>query len=71
LRVDVETLTPNLERLERAGAGEKDAWQPIPAGFTWKLKPGVNVLRLRSVNHWGRAGQESVVKVEWKPGGSR
>jgi hypothetical protein len=67
LRVDLETLTPNLERLERAGPGEKEAWQPTPAGFTWKLQPGVNTLRLRSVNHWGRRGQESVVKVEWKP----
>jgi hypothetical protein len=71
LRVDVETLTPNLERLERAGRGEKDAWQATPAGFTWKLQPGVNALRLRSVNHWGRAGKETVVKVEWKPGGSK
>jgi hypothetical protein len=70
LRVDLETLTPNLERLERA-VGDKDAWQPTPAGFTWKLQAGVNVLRLRSVNRWGRAGQESVVKVEWKPGGTR
>jgi hypothetical protein len=70
LRVDLETLTPNLERLERAD-GDKGAWQPTPAGFTWKLQAGVNVLRLRSVNRWGRAGQESVVKVEWKPGGTR
>jgi hypothetical protein len=67
LRVDLETLTPNLERLERAGPGERDAWQQTPAGFSWKLQPGVNVLRLRSVNRWGRAGQETVVKVEWKP----
>jgi hypothetical protein len=67
LRVDLETLTPNLERLERAGPGERDAWQPTAAGFSWKLQPGVNVLRLRSVNRWGRAGQETLVKVEWKP----
>jgi hypothetical protein len=66
----VETLTPNLERLERS-SGDKDAWQPTPAGFTWKLQAGINVLRLRRVNRWGRMGQESIVKVEWNPGGTR
>ncbi len=70
LRVDLETFTPNLERLERAGPDEKDAWQPTPATFTWKLRPGLNELRLRSVNRWHRAGQPTVVEVGWKPGGS-
>jgi hypothetical protein len=68
LRVDLETFTPNLERLERAGPGEKDAWKETPAAFAWKLQPGDNLLRVRSVNKWGRAGQETRVRVECKAG---
>jgi hypothetical protein len=67
VRVDLETLTPNLERLEKAGPGDRDAWQPTPAGFVWKLQPGANALRFRGVNKWGRAGQQTPVKVEWAP----
>jgi hypothetical protein len=65
LRVDVEAHVPNLARLERA-AGDKEAWQATPAGFVWKLKPGANVLRVRGVNAWGRAGREARVAVQWK-----
>jgi hypothetical protein len=65
LRVDVEPHVPNLARLERA-AGDKEAWQATPAGFVWQLKPGANVLRVRGVNAWGRAGGEARVEVEWK-----
>jgi hypothetical protein len=64
LRVDVQTHTPNLLRLERAGQG---GWRPTPAGFVWKLQPGVNELRVRGVNHWGRAGREARVQVRWAP----
>jgi hypothetical protein len=68
VQVDVETFTPNLARLEKAGqAAGKEAWQPTPARFTWSLKPGRNVLAVRSVNHWGRTGQPSRIEVEWKP----
>ena len=64
LRVDVEAHVPNLARLERAG--DKEAWQATPAGFVWKLKPGANVLRVRGVNAWGRAGRAARVEVEWR-----
>jgi hypothetical protein len=56
---------PNLARLERA-AGDSEAWRATAAGFVWKLKPGANVLRVRGVNAWGRAGREARVEVEWK-----
>ncbi|HZY87577.1 MAG TPA: transglutaminase-like domain-containing protein, partial [Gemmataceae bacterium] len=65
LRVDVEAHVPNLARLERT-AGDKEAWQATPAGFVWKLKPGENVLLVRGVNAWGRAGRAAAVAVEWK-----
>ncbi|MCI0460810.1 MAG: hypothetical protein L0Z62_28005 [Gemmataceae bacterium] len=68
VRVDVETHTPNLARLEKQGAkGEK--WQATAATFMWQLQPGRNVLGVRSVNHWGKAGAESRVQVEWTPVG--
>jgi hypothetical protein len=66
VRVDIETHTPNLLRLEKqtAGGGE-GAWQATPATFVWQLRPGENVLTVRSVNHWGKAGAETRVRVEW------
>jgi hypothetical protein len=68
LKVDVETFTPNLARLEKQ-ASTGDAWQATPAAFVWKLKPGENVLRVRSVNQWERAGTPAEVKVQWSDGG--
>jgi hypothetical protein len=71
LQVDLENLTPNLARLEQvAGNGAKapaEAWKATPAHFVWKLAPGVNVLRARSVNQFDRPGIEASVRVEWKP----
>ncbi len=65
LRVDVEAHVSNLARLERA-AGDGEGWQATPGGFVWKLAPGANVLRVRGVNAWGRAGRAARVEVEWK-----
>jgi hypothetical protein len=67
LQVDVETQTPNLARLERRADGA-DSWQPVAASFVWKLQPGDNVLRVRGINHWGRAGAEARARVRWEPG---
>jgi hypothetical protein len=66
LQVDLETLTPNLERLELASVSGSE-WKPTPASFTWKLAAGKNVLRARGVNAWGRAGKPAEITVEWKP----
>jgi hypothetical protein len=64
LRVDLETLTPNLERFERQVVKDgKEEWNPVGATFAWKLEPGENGLRVRSVNAWGRPGQEARVVV--------
>jgi hypothetical protein len=63
LQVDVETVTPNLARLERW----TDGWRPTAASFRWKLTPGENVLRVRGVNRWDRASSEANVRVRWEP----
>jgi hypothetical protein len=68
VRVDVETHTPNLARLEKR-VGGKGAWEPVPTSFRWQMRPGVNDLEVRSVNHWGKAGGTAWVRVEWTPGG--
>jgi hypothetical protein len=61
LRVDADaTATPNLARLERA---EGDRWVPVSAGFEWRLADGENVLRVRPVNAWGRAGVVAEVRA--------
>ena len=66
LRARLETRTPNLLRLEvRRGADA--AWMPTPAEFVWKPAPGRNVLTLRGVNKFDRAGPEERVEVEWAP----
>ncbi len=64
LHVDLETFTPNLVRLETAEGKE---WKPTAATFVWKLKPGDNRLRVRSVNQFGRPGVEDSVHVRWSP----
>jgi hypothetical protein len=64
LQVDLETHTPNLARLER---WEDGAWKPVGAAFVWRLKPGENELRVRSVNRWDRPGAEAKVQVKWAP----
>jgi hypothetical protein len=33
----------------------------------WKLQPGENVLKVRSVNRWDRAGAEAQVRVKGTP----
>jgi hypothetical protein len=70
LRVDLETLTPNLLRLERqTGVGGNVGWQTTPATFVWRLQAGENALTVRSVNHWGKTGAESRVLVRRNPEG--
>lgn len=64
LQVDLAAQVPNLARLEKQTSA---AWQATEARFVWKLQPGTNVLRVRGVNHWGRKGSPSAVRVEWKP----
>ncbi len=65
LRVDLETHTPNLARLEKQGEKES-AWQATSVSFVWRLQPGRNELAVRSVNQWGKAGAESRVRVDWQ-----
>ncbi len=71
LQVDLEIRTPNLARLEKMtetkDMADKDGWQTTPAAFMWKLRPGKNILKARSVNHWDRAGAPAHVQVEWTP----
>jgi hypothetical protein len=68
LDVDLETLTPNLERLEISAGGAGDAtWKATPPRFKWKLEQGQNVLSARSVNCFGRTGVPSRVEVRWTP----
>ena len=68
LRVDVETHTPNLARLEKR-VGGKGAWQPTAASFGWQVRHGENELEVRSVNQWGKAGGAARARVEWTAGG--
>ena len=70
LQVDLETLTPNLARLETAAEsaqGQSGPWKPTAASFVWKLKRGRNVLRVRSVNQWEKAGPDTQCAVQWTP----
>ncbi|HYT93381.1 MAG TPA: hypothetical protein VEL76_31985 [Gemmataceae bacterium] len=66
VRVEIETHTPNLLRLEKQTEG---TWQKTPATFVWRLQPGENMLTVRSVNQWGKTGAESRVRVVWRPDG--
>jgi hypothetical protein len=67
LRVDLESGTPNLDHMEKsegpAPASGQGAWQPVPAGFIWKLRAGRNELRVRGVNQFQRRGRETQLIV--------
>ena len=70
LQVDLETLTPNLARLEKkAESAQKqaDSWKSTAASFIWKLKRGRNVLWVRSVNQWEKSGPLARRVVQWMP----
>lgn len=68
LQVDLETFTPNLARLEMTTEATPTpaaaTWKATAATFIWKLEPGQNVLRVRSVNRFERLGGESRVVVQ-------
>jgi hypothetical protein len=66
LRVTLGTRTPNLLRLEVRHEPDTK-WKPTQAEFAWKLSPGRNVLAVRGVNTFDRAGPEERVEVEWQP----
>ncbi len=63
VQVDLETFTPNFARFERATS--EDKWQPVKESFNWKLEPGKNVLRVRSVNRFDRPGAEARLEVTY------
>lgn len=62
VQVDLATITPNLTRLEKLDGAD---WKATPASFIWKLQPGKNTLRVRSVNQFNRSGIEANVDVTW------
>lgn len=63
LKVEVQTLTPNFKTFEARFDG--GSWQPVNAGFDWKLRPGANRLEVRSVNQFAVPGPVSTVELEW------
>ena len=60
-RLEAQTLTPNLKQFE--SSIDNGPWQPTPASFTWKPHPGVNRLRVRSVNQFSVAGPASELEL--------
>jgi transglutaminase-like putative cysteine protease len=62
LRVDLEGVCANLQRLEvRLDGG---GWEERPAKFTWTPGAGEHRLEARTVNAFGRAGMTSSVTVQ-------
>jgi len=61
--VELESLMPNHARFEVFG---DKGWQPTPAKSSMSLEKGQRLIRVRSVNHWGKAGRESRVTLTTK-----
>lgn len=62
LRVDLKTLTPNLDTyLLRVDAGE---WKPVKDSFAWKLHAGENKLEAKTRNKFGIEGPVSTAVVD-------
>lgn len=66
LEVELRTYTPNFVSF-RVRVDEKK-WQKKDTGFTWKLKPGRNVIEARTVNAFGVEGRVSRAVVDFGPG---
>jgi hypothetical protein len=65
LKVRLKSNTPNFSKfMVKRDSGK---WQQQPAEFTWKLKPGRNVLQARSVNSFGVSGPVSRAVLEVGP----
>jgi hypothetical protein len=68
IKVDLDSLMPNhtrfeIYREEAKSAKDKPGWSPTPARFTLVPAKGETVLRVRSVNAWGKAGRESTIRI--------
>jgi hypothetical protein len=62
LRVHLDTETPGFETfLVRIDGGD---WTPARTGFAWSLRPGRNLLEVRSRNRAGREGITSSTLIE-------
>jgi hypothetical protein len=61
LDVQLETETPNFVGFQRQI--DDGAWGDTQAAFEWALHPGLNVMRARSRNSFGRAGRVSSVCI--------
>ena len=68
LMVFLDTFTPNFShfRLELDNSPAQELQQ---RSFAWRLKPGLNILRLAAVNQWGIAGREVRVEIDWNEAG--
>jgi hypothetical protein len=65
LRVDLETCTPNLAHyVVRFDEGE---WTQADAPVRWPLRPGANILEVRSVSTFGKQGRIARARVECRP----
>jgi len=65
LPVSLDTFTPNFSHF-RLEIDDNPARKLREAGFPWRLRPGLNSLRLAAVNRWGIAGREVRVELDWK-----
>ena len=64
LEVKLQTQTPGFQKfLVRIGRGK---WIKKPEAFRWRLRPGNNVIRARSVNVCGVQGPESRITVRYR-----
>ena len=67
-----ETYTPNFSHFEVNT--DNRGWEPVPEKWTWLLVPGINKLKVRSVNKLDSKGKPSTMVVnqvvmpinEWK-----
>lgn len=63
VQVDLESLMPNHAKFERF---KDKGWVTTPGRFDVSVGDADSVLRVRSVNMWGKAGKESTVRMEKK-----
>ncbi|MBN2288304.1 MAG: hypothetical protein JXQ83_03155 [Candidatus Glassbacteria bacterium] len=64
LTVLLETFTPNFSHF-RLAEGDNPTRKLQAGVFEWRLRPGLNLLRVAAVNRWEVAGREAVIEIEW------
>jgi hypothetical protein len=70
LSLRFDTFTPNFSHF-LLGLDNSPPNRLDNSRIDWRLKPGLNMLRVAAVNRWGIVGRDVHIEIEWNDGKSK